>query len=98
MNTLIVNTECTASAPGMADQAFHVGDEIAPWSPFYWNLKWSGYAVDSGHEDASEVKKVFRPTVVVISDTDPELADGIWIEERGSGKWTMWFEGAAIPS
>ena len=93
MNTLIVTKNCTVSAPGVADQALVVGDEIAPWSPFYWTLKWSNNAVDSGHEDASGALPQFRPAVVVVGPDDPHLPPGgVWIEDRGNGDWTMWFE------
>lgn len=92
MNTVIVNKTVTATAPGLASQTFKSGDEIAPWSPFYWPLIWGGHAVDSGHEDASAAEQVFRPDEVVASSTDPQIAPpGIWVQDLGNGNWTMWF-------
>lgn len=93
MNTIIVNKTVTASAAGVADQQFVAGDEVAPWSPFYYPLLWSGNAADSGHEDASAARPSFKPNLVVISDTDPQLPPGgVWVQDLPNGNWTMWFE------
>lgn len=92
MNTLLVTKACTATSAGVAPQAFVPGDKIAPGTPFYWVMLWSGNAVDSGSEDATDALQVFAPTLVVVSEEDPHLAPGgVWIEDLGNGDWTMWF-------
>jgi hypothetical protein len=93
MNTLEVVTPVTASAAGVVDQAFVPGDIISPWSPFYWNLLWSGNAVDTGNEDAGDAIPLYKGTYLVISEENPHLAPGgVWIQDLGDGDWTMWFE------
>lgn len=93
MNTIIVNRACTASVPGLAPKAFVPGDKLAPWSPFYFPVLWAGWATDSGTEDTAGAEQGFRPDLVVISETDPELgAAGVWIQTFPNGDWTMWIE------
>lgn len=95
-NTIVVNRQHTVTVPGLAPKQLNVGDELAPWSPFYFPTLWAGYADDSGNEDTSANEQGFRPTLVVISETDPELGSaGVWIQTFPNGDWTMWIEDGA---
>lgn len=92
-NTIIVNRQHTVSVPGLAPKLLKVGDELAPWSPFYFPTLWAGWATDSGHEDTTNTERGFKPDLVVISEDDPDLGgEGVWIQQFPNGDWTMWIE------
>lgn len=92
-NIISVNKETTVSAPGVIDQNFHVGDLIAPNSPYYWPIWWAGYGTDTGEVYDPDTEQVFAPTFVVVGETNPDIArGGVWIQTFPNGDWTMWIE------
>lgn len=93
MNTLIVTTEHTVTVPGVASKTLKVGEKVAPSSPFYWVVLWSGYGSDSGNQSVVDDERAYLPNLVVASEEDPQLGPGgVWIQLFPNGDYTMWIE------
>lgn len=93
MNTLIVTQTHSVTVAGLASKTLNAGERVAPSSPFYWSVLWSGYGTDSGSPDPTGDEEPFKPSMIIVGEEDPQLGPGgVWVQTFPNGDWTMWIE------